>query len=414
MRKQKYGWVVTFAGLAVNLVLGVLYAWSIISSDLIDRLNWTVTMTQVPYMVACVIFAFSMIPGGRIQDKFGPHLVLTLSAILAGIGFFLSGVFLTVVGLTIFFGVVFGLAMGLGYSAPTPAAVKWFDKRKRGLISGIVVSGFGLAPIYVGPLTHFLIVNFGIEATFKMLGAGFFVVLILLAQVIKNPPAGYQTIDAYPSSTPDEKQDTLDDLNWKEVIGTRSFKLLWLMFFCGTFAGLLLIGQLSKIGLEHAGITTPFLLISIYALFNFLGRIMFGSISDRLGRMRTLFLMFVLQVITYSVFNHLETPVLLASGVAVVGLTFGGMLTIFPAATADFYGLKHLGLNYGMLITAWGVGGLFGPLLGGLVRDRTEAYLLSFIISAALSGLGAILTFFVRNPTKDSLQHGRRGEKQTG
>jgi len=400
MHTRKYGWVVTFAGLGVNLILGVLYAWSIISADLIDRLNWTATMTQVPYMVACVIFAFSMIPGGRIQDKFGPHLVLVLSAILAGIGFVLSGVFLTVLGLTIFFGVVFGLAMGLGYAAPTPAAVKWFEKSKRGLISGIVVSGFGLAPIYIGPLTHYLITTLGIKATFMILGAGFFVVIMTLAQVIKNPPAGYQTGDPEPVVTTDDKQASQDDLSWKEVIRTRSFKLLWVMFFFGTFAGLLLIGQLSKIGLEHAGITTPFLLISVYALFNFLGRIMFGGISDRLGRMKTLFLMFIMQVIVYSVFIFLETPLLLAGGVAIVGLTFGGMLTIFPATTADYFGLKNLGFNYGMLITAWGVGGLIGPLLGGLVRDYTEVYLWSFIISAVLSGLGALLTFFVRNPKK--------------
>ena len=400
MHTRKYGWVVTFAGLGVNLILGVLYAWSIISADLIDRLNWTATMTQVPYMVACVIFAFSMIPGGRIQDKFGPHLVLILSAILAGIGFILSGVFLTVLGLTIFFGVVFGLAMGLGYAAPTPAAVKWFEKSKRGLISGIVVSGFGLAPIYIGPLTHYLITTLGIKATFMILGAGFFVVIMTLAQVIKNPPAGYQTGDPQPVVSADVKQANQDDLSWKEVIRTRSFKLLWVMFFFGTFAGLLLIGQLSKIGLEHAGITTPFLLISVYALFNFLGRIMFGGISDRLGRMKTLFLMFVLQVLIYSVFFFLNTPILLVGGVAIVGLTFGGMLTIFPATTADYFGLKNLGFNYGMLITAWGVGGLIGPLLGGLVRDYTEVYLWSFIISAVLSGLGALLTFFVRNPKK--------------
>ncbi len=399
MHTRKNGWIVTFAGLGVNLILGVLYAWSIISADLIDRLGWTVTMTQIPYMVACVIFAFSMIPGGILQDKFGPRLVLILSAVLAGIGFIFSGIFLTILGLTLFFGVVFGLAMGFGYASPTPAAVKWFDKSKRGLISGIVVSGFGLAPIYIGPLTHHLITTIGISKTFMAMGAGFFFIIIILAQVIKNPPVGYQPVA--PQSIPEKVAaitSTRKDHSWREVLKTRTFYLLWTMFFIGTFAGLLLIGQLSKIGLEHAGIETPFLLISIYALFNFIGRISFGTISDRIGRMKTLFLMFLLQVLTYAVFIFLETPVLLSIGVAIVGLTFGGMLTIFPAATADYFGMKHFGLNYGIMITAWGVGGLIGPLLGGLIRDHTEAYLWSFIISAILSGIGALLTFAVRKP----------------
>ncbi len=400
MRTQKYGWVVTFAGLGVNLILGVLYAWSIISADLIDKLNWSATQTQVPYMVACVVFAFSMIPGGRSQDKLGPRPVLILSAILAGIGFVFSGAFLTVLGLTVFFGVFFGLAMGMGYAAPTPAAVKWFDKSRRGLISGIVVSGFGLAPIYIGPLTHSLITNLGIQNTFFILGAGFLVILMILAQFIKNPPAGFTPTNKKGRTLLANEETHQREYAWKETLRTKSFYLLWIMFFFGTFAGLLLIGQLSKIGLEHAGITTPFLLISVYALFNFLGRIACGVISDKLGRMRTLLMMFLLQVIIYSVFIFLVTPWAMIAGVAVVGFTFGGMLTLFPASTADYFGLKNFGVNYGMLITAWGVGGFIGPLLGGLVRDNSGGYLLSFIISAILSSLGAFLTFFTRKPAE--------------
>lgn len=404
MHTRYYRWVVTFAGLGVNLILGVLYAWSIISADLIDKLNWTATMTQIPYMVACVIFALSMIPGGHLQDRFGPRLVLVLSAVLAGIGFFFSGIFLTVLGLTIFFGVVFGLSMGLGYASPTPAAVKWFEKRKRGLISGIVVSGFGLAPVYVGPLTHTLIINLGIKNTFMILGGGFFLVLILLAQVIKNPPVNYNPeIKDNDTPVPQVTQSVID-YDWRSVLKTRSFYLLWWMFFFGTFAGLLLIGQLSKIGYEQAGINTPFILISVYAVFNFLGRILAGWISDRLGRMKTLLMMFLMQVVIYSVFVLLRSPLLLGFGVAVVGFTFGGMLTLFPASSADFFGLKHFGVNYGILITAWGAGGLIGPLLGGLVRDLTQTYFLSYIISAVLSSIGAFLTFYTHRPDPEPVK----------
>lgn len=396
------GWVVTIAGLGVNLILGVLYAWSIISAALIDNLNWTATQTQIPYMIACLVFAFSMVPGGRLQDRLGPKSVIIASAILAGLGFVFSGMFLTVMGLTIFYGLVYGLGTGMGYAAPTPAAVKWFGPEKRGLISGIVVSGFGLAPIYIAPLTNVLIDNFGIANTFYILGIGFFAVIMVLAQFITNPPPDF----IIPANT--KKMRIKADINakkeyeWHEVLKTKQFYILWTMFCFGTFAGLLLIGQLSRIGTEQASMTSPFILISVYAFFNFAGRIGCGIISDVLGRMRTLLLMFALQVVVYALFARLITPATLMMGTSVVGFTFGGMLTLFPATTADYFGLKNFGVNYGLVITAWGAGGLFGPLLGGLVRDLTGTYTLSYTISAIVSLLGIILTLFIKPPTATS------------
>jgi OFA family oxalate/formate antiporter-like MFS transporter len=256
------GWIVTLAGLGVNLALGVLYAWGIMSAALIDQLQWSATQTQLPYMVACAVFALSMVPGGRLQDKLGPRPILMAAAVLAGIGFILSGAFLTVVGLTIFFGLIFGLAMGFGYAAPTPAAVKWFGPHKRGLISGIVVSGFGLAPVYIAPLTTRLLEQFGLQVTFYILGVAFFIAIMSLAQLIANPPQGHVAAApvAWQKSLPAKAKKT--EYDWREILRTKQFYLLWIMFSFGTFAGLLIIGQLSKIGLEQAGMTTPFYLVA--------------------------------------------------------------------------------------------------------------------------------------------------------
>lgn len=394
------GWIVTFAGLGVNLALGVLYAWGVISAALIDQLKWSATMTQIPYMLACAVFALSMVPGGRLQDKLGPRPVIMTAAVLSGIGFVFSGVFLTVVGLAIFFGLVFGAAAGIGYAAPTPAAVKWFGPNKRGLISGIVVSGFGLAPVYIAPLTTYLLSNFGIKSTFFTLGIGFFLGILGLSQLISNPPKGYVPEGAQGTKpNPAGQTGTLKvDFDWKEVLKTKQFYMLWTMFACGTFAGLLIIGQLSKIGLEQAGITTAFTLVALYAFFNFAGRIGCGIISDRIGRTQTLFLMFLLQVLIYILFARLVTPLALMLGIAIVGFTFGGMLTLFPAATVDYYGLKNFGVNYGLVITAWGIGGVFGPLVGGIVRDLTGTYVLSYSISAVLSAIGAVLSLVTKAP----------------
>lgn len=407
MKKVTKGWVVTFAGLGVNLVLGVLYAWGIISAALIDQLGWSATMTQVPYLVACAIFALSMIPGGKIQDRFGPRPVIMAAAVLAGLGFIMSGLFLTVIGLTTFFGIIFGLGMGMGYAAPTPAAVKWFSPKKRGLISGIVVSGFGLAPVYIAPLTNFLLSEFGLQNTFFILGAGFFTVIMLLSQVITNPPKGYIPEDMSKTELKEEIENSIPevskeglDFEWHQVLKTKQFYMLWIMFSFGTFAGLLIIGQLSKIGLEQASITNASLLVGIYAIFNCAGRIGCGIISDKIGRMRTLLIMFLMQVSVYMAFSNFTTALPMIFGIAVVGFTFGGMLTIFPATSADFFGVKNFGINYGMLITAWGVGGVFGPLLGGLVRDITGTYNISYIVSGILSLLGAVITLLVKPPEK--------------
>ncbi|MCX7730546.1 MAG: MFS transporter, partial [Candidatus Caldatribacterium sp.] len=141
-------WTIVLAGLGVNLTLGFLYAWGVIASALVKHFGWSATQTQIPYMLASLVFALSMIPAGRLQDRKGPRTVLWLSALLAGVGFLGASFSPTVLGLTIFFGILFGLAMGFGYAAPTPAAVKWFHPQHRGFISGIVVSGYGIAPVY--------------------------------------------------------------------------------------------------------------------------------------------------------------------------------------------------------------------------------------------------------------------------
>jgi OFA family oxalate/formate antiporter-like MFS transporter len=408
MDRQKVnpGWVVAFAGLGINLALGVLYAWGVIASELRTGLGWSATWTQIPYMVACAVFALSMVPGGRMQDRVGPRPVVLIAALLAGVGFILSGLVLKLpfplidfIGLIIFFGFIFGAGMGLGYSAPTPAAKKWFPKKQKGLITGIVVSGFGLAPVYIAPLTTRLIASFGLSSTFMILGAGFFIIILGLSAFIRNPTEPHL---AWLKENHPEKVDANAggqwEFDWKEALTTKTFRRLWIMFCFGTFAGLLIIGQMRDIGTEQAHIASPFLLPIFYAIFNCTGRLVCGFFSDWLGRLRSLLLLFAIQVITFIGFMFIQSSVPMIIGVSVVGFTFGGMLSLFPAATSDYFGMKHFGVNYGMMLTAWGVGGVFGPLLGGIVRDLTGTYMISYLVSAGLSLAGVILSLTVRAP----------------
>jgi OFA family oxalate/formate antiporter-like MFS transporter len=395
MTQAHKAWIVVFSGLGVNLSLGALYSWGTISAALIDQLKWSATQTQIPYMLASALFAVSMIPAGGLQDKLGPRTVLILSAVLAGTGFILSGFNLTVVGLSLFFGVIFGLAMGFGYASPSPAAIKWFHPKHRGVITGIVVSGFGLAPVYIAPLSDFLLRRYGLHTTFVTFGILFFSVLFFFSFLVKNPPAGHVPVEL---KKLDEKSkvSSAADKDYHQMLKSKQFYLIWLMFFCGTFAGLKIIGQMAKIGQEQALMENSFILVIIYAIFNFLGRIAWGTISDSIGRIFSLFLMFAIQVFVFLIFEFLTQPFTLLIGKSIVGFTFGGMLTVFPAITADYYGTKNLGVNYGLVITAWGAGGVLGPLLGGITRDTTGDYRLSYLISMLVSLAGVILCLLLK------------------
>ncbi len=404
IRKRKAirlsGWRVTFAGTGVNLALGMLYSWSVIAQYLRNEMGWSAIDTQLPYMVACGMFALLMIPGGRIQDRIGPRDVIMTSAVFAGLGLTGSSLFMTVTGVTVFFGVLFGASMGLGYSAATPPAVKWFGPEKRGLITGLVVSGFGLASVYAAPLTNYLLRGFGIQSTFIILGIAFFVVVLVLSQLIDNPPAGYKVAEAEHKSGKKVKKGAVKtnlsrELEWRRVLKTPHFYLLWLMFCFGSLAGLMVIGQLSGIAYEQSGIALGFLLVAILAVFNAGGRIAGGILFDRVG-MNTLFLIFGLQAVNFLFFNAYNTLPTLLLGTVVAGFCYGGCLSVFPATTASLFGVKNMGTNYGLVFTAWGAGGVFGGLIGGRFRDIFGTYLYAYLIAAALCLVGLALAFIIR------------------
>lgn len=396
--KAKKGWQVAFAGMGVNLALGLLYAWSVFAKFLRDDLGWTATQSQLPYMIACGVFAVLMVPGGRIQDKIGPRYVIMAAAVFAGLGLIGSSFSLNVAGLTIFFGIFFGMAIGMGYSSTTPPAIKWFGPEKRGLVTGLVVSGFGVAAVYAAPLANVLVNAFGLAITFFIFGISFFIIVLILSRFIKNPPRGY-----IPPLSPaiitgiKEKETALQrEFEWYEMLRTPQFYILWFMFCFGSLAGLMVIGQLSSIALEQAGITLGFVLVAILAIFNAVGRIAGGLMFDKIGQTLTLFIIFVAQGVNFLLFNTYGSLSTLLLGTIVAGFCYGACLSVFPATTAGLFGVRNLGINYGLVFLAWGAGGVFGGLIGGQVRDLTGSYFAAYIIAAALCLLGAALTFLLK------------------
>ncbi len=399
---SKKGWIVVAAGLGLNLALGVLYAWSMFSKQLTESVaaggfGWSKTTATLPYTVAIAFFAFTMVPAGRLQDKLGPRLVASLGAVLCGLGLMVAslGGAGTAWPVVLGFGVMAGTGIGLGYAAATPAAVKWFGAKKKGLVTGIVVAGFGLAPVYIAPLSRHLLDTRGISASFLIFGVLFLVVAGIAAQFLNDPPAAPV---AAPGSgadvvTPMSQGTSPADRSWREMLRTPTFWSLYVQYACGATAGLMIIGHVAKIVSEQSGgaIQAGFLFVAVLAVFNASGRVIAGMASDIIGRAGALLSVFVLQATVMFFFQQFTTTTAFLVGAALVGFNYGACLSLFPATAADYWGTKNLGLNYGILFTAWGVGGVFGPSLAGMIADATGSYAMAYQVAGLLLMFAALL-----------------------
>lgn len=395
------GWTVVIAAVSVNLIIGALYAWSVMGKALAGQWHWTKTQAMLPFATSTAAFAITMIFAGRWQDKIGPRYVAMLGGITFGMGLVLSSFVHTYELMMLTFGVVGGMGIGLGYCATTPPSIKWFPPARKGFITGIVVSGVGLAAVYMSPLTNYLLKVTSIQQTFLILGLGTIVLVSLLAQLLANPPTGYvpAPVAASPGARAKLASAPRRDLDWHEMLRTGQFYQLWLMFILSASAGLLIIGNITLIAADQAPKwDKAFLLVMVVAIFNTCGRFLSGFLSDRIGRTNTMVLAFVLQAINMFMFTQYRTPALLVFGSAFTGLCYGTIFTLFPAATADFYGVRNLGVNYGTMFTAFGVAGVTGSVLGGRVRDLFGAYTYAFITCGIMLLLGAVLALILKAP----------------
>lgn len=392
------GRTVVLAALGINLILGVLYAWGVVAKALRGQWNWTSTQAALPFTVATASFALTMIFAGRLQDKIGPRFVAITGGFILGGALMLSSLVSTPVAMMLTFGVVGGMGIGLGYSSTTPPSIKWFPPARKGLITGLVVSGVGIAAVYISPLTEYLLKTTSIPRTFLLLGIGAFVLVPILAQFLANPPAGYKPAGAIAVGPARSTAVQRADVDWQDMVKTMQFYLLWVMFVLGAAAGLMIMAHVAIIAGEQAKLKWGFMPVATLAIFNTMGRILSGYLSDRIGRTRTMVLAFVLQAINMFLFSHYTTPSLILFGAGFTGLCYGTLFTLMPSVTADFYGIKNLGVNYGLLFTAFGIAGVVGPILGGRIRDLTGSYSQSFIVSAVLLLIGAAIAFAIQPP----------------
>ena len=285
---KNHGWLVAASGLGINLALGVLYTWSLFKDAIAKDFGWQGAQLNDPYALCCLVFAFAMILAGKCQDKMGPRFTATLGGLLVGAGMALISTSNNYAWWMTGFGVLVGLGIGFGYSSATPPALKWFPPARTGLIAGLVVAGFGLAPIYLAPLSKTLLAQFGLQKAMLIFGVAFTAVVCGLAQLLKNPPAGYVAGPAAAAKTPAAGATT------REMLRSPMFYLLWTIYFIGAGAGLMVIGSVSTMAKKSMG-TNAFIAVAVMAIGNAGGRIIAGILSDRIGRRWTLLLVLAVQ-----------------------------------------------------------------------------------------------------------------------
>lgn len=394
-------WWRVIGGLMMNIALGTLYAWSIFVAPLEKEFGWKRAQTSAVFGIAVVVFALSFIVAGRLQDKFGPFWVSMTGAILVSLGFFLCSYTNSLMWLYICFGVIGGLGNGFGYATPIPVMAKWFPD-KRGLAVGLAVGGYGAGSALFGPLANLhLIPTYGVHTTFQILGGIFLVMTVIGAFLLKNPPAGYRPAGWTPPAPSAKSGATTKDFTPMEVLRTPTFYFMWVAYALGTLAGLMVISQLipfaKSVGIPGAALVTLSLVVG--AVANASGRILSGWMSDTMGRLNVLRTMIAISIVAMPVLYLVGSNVtLLYVTVFVVYWCYGTQLSVNAATTADFWGTKNAGINYGMLFTAWGFAGYFGAKIGGTMYDKYHNYQMAFYTAGVLAAVALVAEMLARRP----------------
>lgn len=408
--------LVVVSAILIQLCLGALYAWSVFTPYLKESpFNFTNTQTQIIFSVSLAVFAIVMVLAGRWQAKSGPHIVALTGGIVLGAGYILAGLlgrsFITQL---LFIGMVGGTGIGLTYVCPLAVSMKWFPDKK-GLIAGLAVAGFGFgATIWVKLAGSWgnLLETMGLLNVFLLYGVIFAVVVIGSSFWMVNPPEGWKPAGWDPEAAQKKSNNGtgtgLDNYDSQTMLRSGQFKSLWLMFLFSSMAGLLVIGNMKLFGIEvlqarrglTAGEASAIAGTAIgvfYSLANGLGRIIWGTISDKIGTKTALVLMCAFQALTMlSLYWMAGNQVLLYIVAAVIGFNFGGNFSLFPTMTADLFGSKKVGVNYGWVFTAYGMGGIVGPVLAGVVRDSGLNWLVAFVVCSIACLIAAVIGLRLR------------------
>ncbi|MCX7694343.1 MAG: OFA family MFS transporter [Caloramator sp.] len=390
--KSKIRWLYVVLGILIFICLGTVYSWSIFRKPLEKALSLNSTQSGLPFITFLAFYSFLMPFGGRLISKYSPRIVLIIGGILVGLGWLGASFSKNIFSLIITYGAIAGSGVGIAYGVPIGVISKWFPDKK-GLALGILLSGFGMSPFVTAPIAKKLIDIYGVFNAFKLLGIAFLIVLIILSLPFK-----------FPKETQKIQTDDSFYLTPKEMLKNKTFYILWVCFAIATFVGLMIIGITGPVGEELIGISSTKIAfyVSLFSIFNGIGRPTFGYLSDKLQASKVILLSYTLifiAALSMLLFNQGNIFIFVFSFI-IFWMNFGGWLSIAPALTSKFFGAKYYSENYGIVFTAYGIGAILGNLTSGLAKDLFGSYKFVSYPILVLTLIGIILSRFLNKPSK--------------
>jgi MFS transporter, OFA family, oxalate/formate antiporter len=392
-------WAIAVAGVIIQIALGAVYAWSVFRIPLTRAYGWTISQVTFAFTLAILTLGFASFVGGLWMRRSGPRRVAIAAGIFYGAGIFLASFSAGhLYWLYFTYGLLAGTGLGLGYIVPVATLVKWFPDR-RGMITGIAVAGFGAGALITAPLASRLIVSVGVMKTFAILGVVYLIAVTIPAFFMQDPPANYRPAGWTPTAT-QQRQRSSKTYTLGEAMRTWQWYALWALLFLNTSAGISIISQAAPMAQEITGVTAAVAagLVGIISIANGSGRFLWAWFSDLIGRRWVFLLMFVVQAILFLTLPRITAfPTFTIICFAIL-LCYGGGFGTMPAFAADYFGAENVGSIYGLMLTAWGFAGVFGPMLIASIRQSTGRYAHALTVIGIVMLCSAVIPLIVRPP----------------
>ena len=372
------------AAFCMQLALGAVYGWSVFLTPLREHFGAGKMQVTLTFTITLAVLGVTAGFGGSLQRRIGPRATATLAGLFYGSGVLLSGFASSLTALYLAHGVLGGIGLGLGYIVPLAVLIGWFPD-KRGFITGLAVTGFGFGALVMSPLATQLITIYGVQHTLLLLGAAYLAIVVVAAQFLHPAPNDY----APPGwkRTPQPTPAAGTDPTLAEALRTPHWHLLWWMLALNVTAGAALISVAAPLvqDLAQVGPALGAAAVCVISLANGIGRLVWGALSDSLGRCRTFFALFAMQALAFTSMPALDDFTWLMIPIVAVALCYGGGFGTMPAFVADVFGARNSGTVYGAMLTAWSAGAIAGPLLIAALPYRTALLLIAGLLVAAMA-----------------------------